>query len=616
MDKNKILSICIIATLISISLVIPAGANQTYLIKNEKQIENSETELLLDLPTYLDLRDYDGSDYVTSVKDQIGGTCWTHGAMAAMEGNLLMTGVWDAAGEQGEPDLAEYHLDWWNGFNQFNNDDTDPPDGGGLTVHQGGDYLVTAAYLARGEGAVRDRDGQSHYSPPDRSDPSWHYYYPRDIEWYTAGENLNNIDAIKLAIMNYGVIGTAFCVSGDFWDGYVHYQPPDDSRDPNHAVAIIGWDDEKNTQAPQPGAWLVKNSWSINWGEGGFFWISYYDKHCGQHPEMGMVSFQNVEPLAYENIYYHDYHGWRDTKTESSEAFNYFIATGNQLIEAVSFYTATDNVDYTVKIYDRAEGIGHNSRPIVRTASISLHDEISSQSGFIEHKGFHTIDLSNPVGVTTEDDFIIYLQLSDGGQAYDRTSEISVLLTIEAFNGVIVESDSSPGQSFYFEDSAWHDLYNFDETANFCIKGLTNAWTPTEPDLECNGDLSWTDAKPGKKTTGTFTIENIGEPLSCLNWEISEYPDWGTWEFSPLEGIAVKPEGDPFTVEVSVTAPNEQNQNFDGEIKIINKDNPDDYSIIAASLSTSKNRVKNRLLLNFLENHPYLFSLLQQLLKL
>ncbi len=410
------------------------------------------------LPLTFDLRDVDGESYVTSVKSQQGGTCWTFGAMAAMEGNLMMTGAWEGAGEVGEPDLAEYHLDWWNGFNRHNNDDTDPPTGGGLEVHMGGDYMVTAAYLSRGEGAVRDVDGQSFATPPERHLDSYVYFWPTTIEWLTVGEELEHIDEVKTRIMQGGAMGTCLCSSGSFIQDFIHYQPPSSPLDPNHAVTIIGWDDTLTTQAPEPGAWLCKNSWGAGWGNDGYFWISYYDRHAGHHPQMGAVSLVDVMPTEPDNVYYHDYHGWRDTLQTATSALNVFTARSPEMLTAVSFFTAADSARYTVRVCDGFDG----------TSPGATLSEVRGTAGY---NGLHTVELEEPVYLDGGQEFCIRLDLDEGGQPYDCTSDVPVLLGAQY--RTIVESSASPGESFFLSAVGWTDLTTVDSTANFCMKAHT-----------------------------------------------------------------------------------------------------------------------------------------------
>ena len=414
------------------------------------------------LPVRFDLRSVGGKNFVSNVKKQTGGTCWTHGVMAALESNLMVTGNWVSSGEWGEPDLAEYHLDWWNGFNHNFNADT-PTLSSGLDVHSGGDYRVAAAYLSRGSGAVPEEQGQAYPVPPLKTSAEFHYFIPRDIEWLSAGANLETIDDMKTSLMTNGALGTALAWSSDYYSADLNsfYEKPSASDLPNHAVAIVGWDDTRATQAPLPGAWLVKNSWGSNWADHGYFWISYYDKTAGQHPEMGAVAFEGVHRYRYQHAYYHDYHGWRDTK-DVKEAFNAFAAEGSgtktEHIRAVSFYTTTPNTRFDVRSYGHFEGG-------------ILTQELARESGEATHLGFHTVDLETPLSLHTNDKFYVYLRVSQGGQAFDRTSEVPVLLG--ARYRAVVTSTAAVNESFYFGDHGWSDLYNENHSANFCIKAYS-----------------------------------------------------------------------------------------------------------------------------------------------
>jgi hypothetical protein len=558
------------------------------------EYESISTTTLLDLPSSFDLRDVDGINYVSTIKSQTGGTCWTHGAMAAIEGNLIMTGYWEKSGHSGDPNLAEYHLDWWNGFNSYNNDDLIPPTGDGLEVHYGGDYRVTSAYLSRGEGAIfsdnanddSEKDAIWYYDIPLRRDSNYEIYYPRDIEWFTLGVGIENIETIKEKIITDGVMGTCLAYSGQFMgDGYTHYQPPTSNYEPNHAVAIIGWDDNKETEALFNGAWLIKNSWGSNWGNDGYFWISYYDKYCARHPEMGAITFRNVEPYYYDNIYYHDYHGWRDTLIDYSEAFNKFISTQDEILQSVSFFTAADDVNYEIIIYDTFE-------------NNILGNEISSQTGFIKYSGFHTKDLLEIIELKENDDFYVYLKLSEGGQPIDRTSEIPVLLGSTSLNTIVTSSANLEESYYKSSNGTWNDLFDYsfddplwDRTANFCIKALTVYEEPKNADLDCIDSISFEEINPGETITGSLIIENIGESFSRLYWDIVEYPDWGAWTFITNDKEYIRPEDGLINIDFTVVAPNEVNSEFAGNMTIVNKQNPNDIENVLITLKTPRNKM-------------------------
>lgn len=111
-------------------------------------------------------------------------------------------------------------------------------------------------------------------------------------------------------------------------------------------------------------------------------------------------------------------------------------------------------------------------------------------------------------------------------------------------------------------------------------------------------------------------VKNIGEAGSELNWEITDWPDWGTWNFNPANGNDLTPEEGDITVQVKVTAPDDPQQTFDGEVKIEKLEDGSDFDIITVSLKTPRSRTNNSPFINFLHNYPMIYQILLRVLNL
>lgn len=136
------------------------------------------------------------------------------------------------------------------------------------------------------------------------------------------------------------------------------------------------------------------------------------------------------------------------------------------------------------------------------------------------------------------------------------------------------------------------------------------------PKIGCEGELRWSGITPNSTVTDTIYVKNTGDPGSKLKWKICGNPTWGTWDFNPPSGTDLKPSDGLKAINVTVVAPNQQNQQFSGQITLCNEEDSTDTCTIQVSLATPKNKAINTLLLQFLEHHLRMFPILRQLLGL
>jgi hypothetical protein len=139
------------------------------------------------------------------------------------------------------------------------------------------------------------------------------------------------------------------------------------------------------------------------------------------------------------------------------------------------------------------------------------------------------------------------------------------------------------------------------------------------PDLSCRGSIVWkkitTNTEPLATKTGTFDVGNVGDLGSLLNWQVTAWPSWGTWTFSPSSGTGLAA-GSWITVNVTCVPPNQPNTQFTGNITVKNTNDATDFCLVSVSLKTAKNKVINAPFLMLLEKLVDQFPSLKWLLNL
>lgn len=92
------------------------------------------------------------------------------------------------------------------------------------------------------------------------------------------------MDSTKLCLLNNRplVFGTSMYSSIDTnpASGEIPYPAPEEENHGGHAMCIVGYDDTKKitnagSGVTTTGAFVVRNSWGVDWGESGYGWLPY-----------------------------------------------------------------------------------------------------------------------------------------------------------------------------------------------------------------------------------------------------------------------------------------------------------------------------------------------------
>lgn len=414
---------------------------------------------------YYDSRE---SGLITPVKNQNPfNICWAFSMASNFETSLLKKGL-------GSFDLSEEHLAYF-----FANRRNDPlgntPEDKILHLksdyHDGGNDRVASFFLSTWSGMVSEEkaplptnaDHTANLSKP--LDPA--LAYDTDAFLEDAVFSQYSVERMKLLLTEYGSVSALIHMDNKG----IYYRPETAascypfSGNVNHAVTIVGWDDDYSkdnfpsaSKVMNNGAWIVKNSYGASWGKEGYFYLSYEDASIAD-----LVCNTAVSNPAYPNNYFYD---GACTGTASvalnpgySIANVYTASSSEGFDEELGEIVLASKQDFTsfqIQIYT---DLTDSSNPVSGTPAFSSPMEYTQALA-----GIDTVPLETPVRISHGSVYSIVLTILDQKSSY----YIELDTSAASGNWFSAKAGLAPGQSFFCTSAnkqKWTDAY----TKNYCF---------------------------------------------------------------------------------------------------------------------------------------------------